>query len=218
VDAATAGIDAANAAQRAAFVDAASARALDTPDAPRTPEAVERAWAAAHREGRADPAGENGLTLWNFDVAAAGLKREHEQALGRFLAPDALGRGSALAPSYRITGGASTTGGEQFNTTISGRRADAVAAYLIGRSGVDRALVSTRAAGQQDSPSGPPGAEAGERYAWNRQVLLQRVPVPVPVPRDIRDEPTPIVPGTPAAPDSTLSPGVELATWNFLLA
>src|SRR5947199_9343626 len=96
-------------AQRANFVDDATSRALNTLDNPRTPEGVERAVSAAHREGRVELSGNNALILWNFDIGSAAMKSEHEQALAKFLRNDAMatalaGREIQLATRFKLTG------------------------------------------------------------------------------------------------------------------
>ena len=180
--------DQASAAQRAAFVDGPTDRALETPDLPRTPDGVERAWSAQHREGRVEALGDETLTLYNFDVASAALKREHEEALTRFLGIDKLsGPEVASADRYRITGRASLTGAEQFNLTIAGLRSETVENLMVSRFGVARTQTITSSANPNLQVTTGPGMEEGERYALNRQVQVQKLPVDAPPPPSVRD-------------------------------
>lgn len=180
-------LDAASAAQRTAFVDDAADAALETPDVPRTPEGVERAWSAANREGRADVSGKSTLTIWNFDVASAALKPAHDIALARFLAIDTLG---VSATRFRVIGGASRTGSEQRNITIAGRRAEAVAWLFSSRFAIRQIRIVTDVTVAKVGG----GAEDGERFAYDRRVTIERITPPV-----ARDE-EPGVPELPKAP------------------
>ena len=144
--------------QREVFIDKATDAALSTPDAPRTPEAVERAWSARERAGRVE-AEPSALVLWNFDVGAAAPKLEHDRALERFFAIERLGPGMT-GHRYTITGAASVTGAEQTNATLSGRRAEVAAELVTRRFGIPGTLIRTRATGEHAQVASTVGSRA----------------------------------------------------------
>jgi outer membrane protein OmpA-like peptidoglycan-associated protein len=194
-----------SAAQRRAFIEQAFNEATNTPEAPRTPAAVERAWSAQHREGRRDQQTDSIITLYNFDVGSAAIKPEHAAFLAKFFGTESLGRleRRETGSRYIVTGRASLTGAEQGNWTIAGLRAEAVAASLSSRFGIAGTRVKTRAADPKLQLQIGADLEAGEWYAFNRQAQIQRLetdPVPPPSVRDDPDDPEDLHPGAPPPP------------------
>lgn len=165
--------NATSATQRAAFIDDATDRALETPDHPRTSTALtpinrvdEDTWWKKNPEPQVTETADR-LILWNYPVAKTELVGTHQEAIRSFtmqLWLDHEHTGGRLS----ICGHASPTGEAIANVALATGRAQNVAAYLaaLGFKGFE----VTAAGSSQPADSAP----TGQAMARNRRVELTK--------------------------------------------
>ena len=186
------------------FVSDASAAALGSPRRLTAVEKEEIDWERKNSAGYAfsDPNDPFRLILWNFAVASATLKSEHQSALAaRF-------RTLILDPTLTVAlaGHASSTGSEKANTALSEGRAKAAQQYLLAFGVSADAFATVEGRGSSEPIK---TGDDGQSLAWNRSVeITLGYPQVAGPPTQVSATPLPTVTYTPLGPDPRV-PGTQ---------